>query len=155
MIRPKTWALVMNGDQARILRGLEKPGGDAPETIELTSPAGVTHRRDHLEDRTGRSFSSGAAGRRSAMEPGTDPVRRDMEEFAREALDHIEKHLKAKAFDKLAVIAAPAMLGLLRDKYSPALRETITFETAANLIPVPAQDLRTTVLEMMRRETAG
>lgn len=76
----RIWALVVDGRHARILRGLEDGDGEPP--VERVIRAKSTHLRDVLEDKPGRSFSSGAAGRRSAMEPPNDPVLDDMKDFA-------------------------------------------------------------------------
>jgi hypothetical protein len=84
MARIETWALVTNGVQARILRGLENGGAQAP--IDIVSKADSTHLRDIMSDRSGRSFKSGDTGRRSGMELGSDPVRRDMQDFAQETI---------------------------------------------------------------------
>ena len=140
MVRDKTWALVTNGVQARILRGLED--GDHEEPIEIASKAVSTHLGEMMSDKSGRSFSSGSVGHRSAMESGSDPVRRDMQNFAHETLSVLPSHLRAAHFNRLAIFAAPKMLGIIRQEMSTPLQNAVVFESAANLINLPEADIR-------------
>lgn len=148
--RDKTWALVTNGVRARILRGLDD-GGPA-DTIELVSKAQSTHLRDILSDKAGRSFASDASGRRSAMEPGSDPILHDMQDFARETLATLEGHLRAGHLTQLAIFAAPKMLGILRREMPAALGDIVLFERDLNLINLSEADLRDTVADMLREK---
>lgn len=148
MVSQKTWALVTNGVRARILRALED--GDGEEPIELVSKASSTHLRDIMSDRAGRSFASDGGGRRSAMEPGTDPVLRDMEDFAHETLTSLEGHLRAGHLTRLAIFAAPKMLGILRRQMPASLRDVLILERDLNLINLPEAELRDTVVAEMR-----
>jgi protein required for attachment to host cells len=132
MKKPKTWALVADGERARVLSGLE---GDAPGImLDLTTEAPTRHLGEMMADDAGRSFASTQSGRRSAMEPGSDPVRRDMQDFARATFDTLEKHRRKGAFDRLAIFAAPKMLGILRDEMPPQLKDRVILEKPANLL---------------------
>ena len=146
--RKKTWALVSDGVRARILRDLEDGGAQAP--IErFVSKAKSTHLRDYLSDKAGRSFASGAAGRRSAMEPGSDPVLRDMQDFAQETLSVLEDHYQKGDMTGLAVFAAPKMLGVLRREISASLKAVVILERDLNLINLPEADLRAAVIRAL------
>lgn len=148
----KTWALVTNGVRARILRGLETRGAQDP--IELVSKTRSTHLRDALSDKPGRSFASDGSGRRSAMAPGTDPIQRDMQDFARETLTLLEQHFRARDYALLAIFAAPKMLGILRQELPASLRDAVTLERATNLIGLPEAELRETVRGVLQAERA-
>ncbi len=148
MTRRKTWALVTNGVRARILRGLEDD--DPAKTLELVSKAESPHLRDILSDRAGRSFASDASGRRSAMEPGSDPVMRDMQDFAQEALGTLEGHLRAGRMTRLAIFAAPKMLGILRREMPDSLGAAVILERDLNLINLPEAELRKAVIGELR-----
>lgn len=150
MARPKTWALVTNGVRARILPGLE--GGAAQEPIEIVSKSASPHLREIMSDRAGRSFASDASGRRSAMEPGSDPILRDMQDFAQETLDLLAARREAGEFSRLAIFAAPKMLGILRRQMPQALRAAVFLERDLNLINLSAAELRETVTKAMREE---
>ena len=144
----RTWALVMSGVRARILRDVEDAEADAP--VELVSRATSTHLRDIQSDKPGRSFSSGSAGRRSAIEPGSDPIHRDMQDFAREAADYLERHRRAGDFTRLAVFAEPKMLGIVREEFPEALWATVVLDMPTNLIALEPRELRERVLEHVR-----
>lgn len=150
MARQKTWALVTNGVRARILRTLE--GDDGEDPIELISKAESTHLRDILSDKAGRSFASDASGRRSAMEPGSDPILRDMEDFSQETLAKLDGHLRAGHLTRLAIFASPKMLGILRRQMPASLRDVLILERDLNLINLPKADLRNAVIDALRKQ---
>ena len=149
-MRYKTWALVCDGVRARILRDLED--GDWHDPIELVSKAKSTHLRDYLSDKAGRSFASGAGGRRSAMEPGSDPVLHDMQEFAQETLGVLEDHFRQGHLTRLAIFAAPKMLGILRREMPASLNSAVILESDLNLINLPEAELRDAVIRPLGKE---
>ena len=144
----RTWALVMNGVRARVLRGVEDSDGEDP--VELVSRANSTHLRDIMTDKPGRSFASGASGRRSGMELGSDPILRDMQDFAGETADFLEKHRRAGDFARLAVFAEPKMLGILRKEFPATLWSTVFLDMPLNLIALPESALRSRVIDEIR-----
>lgn len=148
MRRSKTWALVMNGERARILRGLED--GDGEDPVELVSRARSAHLRDIMADKAGRSFSSGSTGRRSAVEMGSDPILRDMQDFASETADVLEKHRQAGDFARLAIFAESKMLGILRKECPATLWTTVFLDLPLNLIALSERDIRSRVLDEIR-----
>ena len=152
MARAKTWALATNGVLARILRDLE--GGDAEDPIGIVSKLESTHLRDVLSDKPGRSFSSGDSGRGSAMEPRSDSILRDMQDFARETLSILETHHRAGRFNRLAVPAAPKMPGVLREEMPSTLRKLIVLEKDVRLIDLPEADFRDAVLHAIEKDTS-
>lgn len=152
MIRkPRTWALVADGVRARILRDLE--GGTPPPgpPTELVSRSRSQHLREIMSDRPGRTHASDRSGRRSAMEYGADPIRRDMRDFARDLMDRLDSHRRAGDFERVAIFAAPTMLGLLREEMPRALRDTVILERSRNFIPLGEADLRNIVQEEIRQ----
>ncbi len=150
-MRHKTWALVTNGLQSRILRGFED--GFSEDAIEIASEAESTHLKDILADKPGRGFASATGGRRSAMEPGSDPILRDMQDFAREILRTLEGHMRGGRLTRLAVFAAPKMLGILRQEMPPGLRDAVCLEKDLNLINLSDHELKETVRNTIQ-ETA-
>lgn len=150
MARDVTWALVSNGVRARILRGLDDGGSGDP--IDLAGRADSTHPRDMPADKVGRSFASAGGGRRSAMEPGSDAAQRDMQDFARETLDLLDRHLRAGRLTRLAIFAAPKMLGILRAEMPDSVRKAVFLERDVNLLSLPEAELRETILEALATE---
>lgn len=150
MIQNITWALVTNGVHARILRGLEK--GDQEQSIEIANKSDTTHLGEMMSDKSGRSVFSGTGGRRSAVEPGSDPVHRNMQDFAQETLSVLETHLRAEHFNRLAVFAAPKMLGIIRHEMPSSLQKVVMLESDANLINLPDADLQDFVRNAIGKE---
>ncbi|MDD9731290.1 host attachment protein [Mameliella sp. AT18] len=148
MSRSRTWALIMDSVRARVLRGVE--GADGEEPVELVSRAKSTHLRDIMADKAGRSFSSDGSGRRSAMELGADPIHRDMQEFAVDTAEFLERHRRAGDFARLAVFAEPKMLGILRTECPATLWAAVCLDRPLNLISLPERELRERVLEQIQ-----
>jgi len=142
----RIWYLVLNSNRARILRGL--PAEHEPDGTELSLQSRHHHLRDHLQDRPTRSFSSGSSGRRSGVEPGSDPVREDTLRFLRDVREFLGSEQKAQAFDGLVVVAPPETLGLWREELSASLASTIRAEVAKNLMRQSAHDLVLTLRDL-------
>jgi protein required for attachment to host cells len=129
----------MNATRARILRDLHPaPGGGSTELV-LKSEA--HHLRDIMTDRPGRSFSSGSAGRRSAMEYRTDPLEEDERDFARQVIALLDTHRRSGDFDALAVYAEHELLGMLRKEMPESLKERVVREVPKNLVHLPPHEL--------------
>ena len=103
-----------------------------------------------MSDKPGHSFASDASGRRSALEMGSDPILRDMHEFAGETADFLEKHRRAGDFARLAVFAQPKMLGILRKEFPATLWATVILDVPMNLIALSEGDLRARVIHEIR-----
>lgn len=135
----RIWYLVMNSNRARILRGLPAPHENS--VAELSLHSGHHRLRDHLEDRPTRSFSPASPGRRSGVEPGTDPVREDTLRFLQEVRAFLLAECEAKAFDELVVVSPPETLGLWRDVLAEPLKSAVRAEVPKNLVRLPTHEL--------------
>jgi len=142
MARSRLWVLALNATQARILRDVrrgEDQEGAEPDLLlqaEQRKPRGIEAGRP-------RRGIDPAGARRPQSRP--DPVQDAERAFARQAADLLERHRKAGNFTRLAVFAAPEMLGHLRPALSCGLRGTLVDEVPKNLLHLAAQDLRRTV----------
>lgn len=142
----RIWYLVMNSNRARILRGL--PAEHEVEDTELSLQSRHHHMRDHLQDRPTRSYSSASPGRRSGVEPGSDPVQEDTLRFMRDVRDFLSDEKKAQAFDALVVVAPPETLGMWRDVVVEPLQSAIRAEVARNLVRQPMHELIETLRQL-------
>lgn len=155
MRRASTWALVADGVRARILRELEAGTDTSAPVSELVSRSRSQHLRDIMSDKPGGTRLPDRGGRRSAMDYSADPIRRDMQDFAREIIEHLDMHRRAGDFQSLAIFAAPHMLGILRQSTPPALGRTVILEDARNLVPLGEAELREVVREAIRSAPDG
>jgi protein required for attachment to host cells len=132
----RTWALVMNGVRARILRGVAN--GDGEDHAEIVSRAALRHMRDMLARQTGPDDLPEV----DREDTEGDSVARDMQEFAAETGEVLEQHRRAGDFARLAVFAEARMLAVLRAELPATLRKAVVLELPLNLITLPERELR-------------
>ena len=132
MATHKYWVVVAESSHARIFH-CEKAGAALEEGTALVHPESRIHAQDIHSDLPGRAFDSGGEGRH-AMFSQTDPKRHEAEVFARELIAHIENARTHNKFDELILAAAPAFLGLLRERMSSALRQRVIHTLSKNLV---------------------
>ena len=144
----ETWILVINANHARILRGMKMPVGERRAELEVLSE----HQRlqDVVADRPGRSHPPGPGSRRSAMEYGSDPLEHGFREFLAEVMTMLETHLERGHFARLAVFASPAVLGHLRDSWTPTLAEAVAVEVPKNIVELASDEIETRAEEALR-----
>lgn len=147
----RTWYLVMNSNRARILRDL--PGAREPIPVEITMQGRRRHMAEIVEDRPARSFASSGGGRRSAVEPGSDPLLEDARNFLREVQDFLAEQSRARAFDGLVVIAPADTMGLWRSHVPEELQGRVTQEFIRNLIPFSARELVAAIRALTSNQT--
>lgn len=145
----KTWVLVADGARARILRGLNFLGEKIDDEAEISFVAEHLRAADYWADKPGRSHAS-ANSRRSAMEMTSDPVRQAEQDFATMLINELETYHEASAFDRLALIAAPQMLGDLRAALPASLKEMVVAEVVKDLTKMTAPDLQATVTKLLQ-----
>lgn len=150
MTHHREWILVLNAQRARLIEGLAPPRSAAPPEHVLEATAAKL--TDVMADKPGRSFSSGGTGRRSAMSYSSDPVRDSERAFVKQAVEMVEAAHLAGRFDRLAIFAAPEMLGLLREAISEALRQSVSREVPLNLAGFDAPRLHEILRDRMARD---
>ncbi len=134
-----TWILVANGTEAFIARNLG-PGHGIEKDLEAEFHGQNIPSRDIMSDAPGRTFDSGGQGRH-AMERPSDPRRNNQQEFAHEIAAHIDSAANKNEFDRLVVVAAPQMLGALRQSLSNAARAKVSGELSKDLTRLPLHKL--------------
>jgi protein required for attachment to host cells len=98
------------------------------------------HERDMTSDLPGRGASSGA-GSHHGIDDRTHAKEEEFASFARYIDDYLAQALKQNKFDKLAIIAAPALLGTIRKMIQPNVANKIIFELDKNLLHCDARQL--------------
>jgi protein required for attachment to host cells len=143
-----TWILAADGNQARLLKGVNllKDGQQSPEQeVFRWEPKKA---QDIMADKPGRGHSSAGAGR-SAMEYSSDPVREEQQKFTAEVACRIDGYAAEGAFDRLVVCAAPQTLGDLRNKLSDKSRMLTMAEIDKNFSNLPTEKLISSVRSIM------
>ncbi|UYO00797.1 MAG: host attachment protein [Devosia sp.] len=135
----KTWILIADGTQARILQH-NGPGKGLAQVENLDWSIDPLQTQDINADRPGRSFSSVGPGR-SAMEPKTDPAEHREAEFVRSVAQVLEAKAKSGAYDRLVIAAAPIALGNLRKALSDHVKKTVVAELDKDLTNLPTPQL--------------
>ncbi|SDZ34197.1 Protein required for attachment to host cells [Jannaschia faecimaris] len=136
MKRTKTWVIVADGQTARLfdlpfdrrkpLIPLEDHVWDALPTNAPADAQGVTH------------SSVGSSQHRLAPHNAPD---KGPDGFAGEIASRLAASLKSGAFEKLVVVAAPRMMGFLRDRLDAETRASIWMEIDKDFTQMPLEKI--------------
>jgi protein required for attachment to host cells len=132
------WVVVCDGRKALILRNAgdaKFPNLQSQETHEDVNPA--TH--DQGSDRPGRVHESAGISRSSVAQ--TDWHDRREQAFLIQLAKRLDQAVAGGEAHKLIVIAPRRALGVLRDAYSPALREAVREEIAKDYVNKPVYEI--------------
>ncbi len=135
----RTWILIADGAHGRILY---TEGWESGLTIVSAhdSDAATKRTRELGTDRPGRVQDS-AGPARHAMEPRVDWQRHEKHLFAKEMAKTLNKGAHNNAYDRLVLVAPPAILGELRAALDKTARELVSAELDKDLTQVPLHDL--------------
>ena len=135
-----TCVLVADASRARFFEApLPKDG--LTEIEELVHPASKQHPKDMASDEPGVSHDRVGQGVHG-MEQETDIKKQEAIRFAKEVVDKLNELQQKKDYVKLYVIAAPAFLGLLRNKFSTNTKKIIVDEINKNLSTFTIEEIR-------------
>ncbi|EGV32922.1 Host attachment protein [Thiorhodococcus drewsii AZ1] len=133
-----TWILVADNSRARVFAA-EKAVGPIQEINTLAFPEGRLHEGDLISDKGGRSHTP--SGAHSINEDGIHK-QDNAERFAGLICDDLEAARNQGLFSKLYILASPGLLGLLRKRQSPPLRQMVAGEIDKNLTAQPPETIR-------------
>jgi protein required for attachment to host cells len=139
MKHTRTWILVADGGRARILETTGKQQGMhlvAGSQSHLHNPPS----RELGEDAPGRVYES-VGHTRHAIQPRSDPHTALEALFASQLATMLADHSAKDAFDRLVVVAPPAMLGNLRKMIKPEVRNKIVAEIDKDLTRIPNNEI--------------
>ena len=135
-----TWILIADGATAKVFEH-SGPGKGLKAIDGLMFEQEPLRASEIMADKQGRSFSSGSAFGRSAMEYSSDPVAVRERRFVESVAEELERKHQQHAFDRLIVAAAPTALGDLRPALSKGLKHTILAELPKDLTNLPTPQL--------------
>ncbi len=125
-MKKSVWIVVANRAVARLFR-TSQPTGPLEEMDSFIHPEGRMLDQELVSDRPGRSFERFGPSRH-AEDPDTTATAHEMASFAIELSRFLHKARTEGQFDALAMIAAPAFLGAMREHLDAATRERVMLE---------------------------
>ena len=126
------WILVANQAEAQIYSANRLPGG-LTLIYTMRHEEGAAHARDLTSDGPGRVHDRMGSARHS-MEPDTGVKEEERRRFVKEMVDWLKAaHLKGE-FDQLVLLAAPAVLGVIRKAVTGDLAKAVIKEIPKDVI---------------------
>ena len=133
-----TWVLVADSSRARIF---SKNGREAyVEEAGFIHPESRLHEQQLTSDLPGRD-SSRIGRERHSVNSKVPPKRNEAITFSRQVTEHLESARTKGLFSKLAIVAPPAFLGMLREQFSSTLSALVSQEINKNLVQLQPRDL--------------
>ncbi len=129
------WVLVADHSRARLF-ACERLGKALSLLDTIDRPEGRAHLGELVTDAPPSARSSGGGGRHALAE-GQDVKRELDNRFVRSLVDRLDKAYLAGRFRRLAVIAAPAMLGQWRRCVVKSLSPAVVLEIDKDLAQAP------------------
>lgn len=149
MNRSKTWLLIFDAAQMRIYDYDKREKNYIPLIKEIQRPENKLRDFDITSDKPGRFRAKGTGI--SAYEQESDPKRVNFERFAQEINKVLVKCLNSNNYEKLIIVAAPRMLGLLLQNIDKQVKKTIIHQIEKNVVQFPDKKLMGYVKEAIWR----
>ena len=142
-----TWIVSADTGRARIF---SESDAHSPlqEVEDMVNPAARMRTSEELTDNMdtfagGKSVhNTGGQLPSSQYEPQQTPEEREEQMFAREVCAMLLKARQAGRFDRLALVAAPRFLGVLRMQLDPQLKPLLSYEIDKDYAHSNGQQLR-------------
>jgi len=126
------WILVANQAEAQIYSANRLPGG-LTLVRTLSHAEGAAHTRDLTSDAPGRVHDRMGSARHS-MVPDTGLKEEERRRFVKEMVNWLEAaHLKGE-FNQLVLLAAPAVLGVIRKTLASDLANSVIKEIPKDVV---------------------
>mgnify|MGYP000306622490 CR=1 FL=1 len=137
MKQKKTWVVVANGDKARLF---DLPARNTP-LVPLDDHVWKAPEIHEYADTQGMSHSSVGSSQRR-MAPRTEPDDQALDAFARDISEKLSAARKREEFERLALAAAPRLMGYLREHLDSDVKATIWMEIDRDFTHLPLDELR-------------
>jgi protein required for attachment to host cells len=124
---PTTWIVAADASRARILQVADRER--LVEVDNLVNPEGRLHNRELTTDANPRLHGPGGLSARE--EPKA--VEHTVEMFSKRIGDYLEKARTDRRYERLVVVAAPKMLGQLRQEFGKEVEKLVLDEVPKDL----------------------
>ncbi|WP_020407233.1 host attachment protein [Hahella ganghwensis] len=139
------WILVANGGVARIFSSNSVK--EFNEVEAFTNPFNRLHEGDLVTDRNGMGKNGSGSHTETYEQPSAK--KHEQEKFAGELSDRLDKAFNQQEFQSLHLICSPAFLGLLRQKLSTNVGNTVKTEVQKNLVTHSVSEIRAQLPKML------
>ena len=137
-IRQGEWVVVCDGAKALVLENIGDEVFPNLKTREVYEhKAAKTHEQG--SDAPGRAIQSVGA-RRSAMEQ-TDWHEQEEHKFLTDLVGRLDAAVTAGDAKTITIVAPPRALGVIRQAYSPRLRDALRAEIDKDLVKMPVHEI--------------
>lgn len=142
-----TWICVADGTRAKMYH-CDGPGREIEPALNYV-PAAATraHNREMTVDRPGRTFDSAGFGRH-AYDEG-DWQEEEKHRFALRLADLLERAAAERRFERLVVVAPPAMMGELRQCLAGFEHRMEVVEVVKDLTHATPREIRSHLAEVL------
>ena len=127
-----TWILTADAARARIFE-LSRNDKSLHEVQEFINPRAQQHDRDINTAPHGRYYNHAGGPQANTAEPHVDAVTHETELFAKDVSHYLEKARNEHRYDRLRVIAAPKVLGMVRQNLSKEAMKLVEEEVAKDI----------------------
>jgi protein required for attachment to host cells len=141
-----TWLLVANRSRARVLE-IRSQRDEPIERAALVNPAARAHERDLDSDAAGRFYGKGERQQGHSATASESLGEHETDRFVVELREYLERGRNEHRFERLWVIASPALLGQLRSAFPKALRHCVELEVDKDLTTDTPGDILRRALE--------
>lgn len=117
-----TWVVVANSSRARVFEH-RAGGGELALLREFEHPESRAKGGDLVSDRPGHTATD--QGRRTALDPDTEPKRVAQEQFARELGHALEQGRVQNRYAGLVLVASAPFLGILRAELPDGVKRQV------------------------------
>ena len=142
-----TWVLVADGTRARIFSAVS-PVAPLEEIDDLAHPENRLHERQLTSDLPGRSTDDVGAGRH-AMNDQVSAKKQESIDFARRIASELDNGLNQHKYERLIIVAAPSLLGLLRKQLNVTTSKHIVLELDKNIAHLNLNEIRSYLPERL------
>jgi len=135
-----TWVVAADSSRARLF-SYDKSKGELDEFETLTNPSARLTEQGIVSDKAGAEFNASGSGSHG-VNGESDAKHHEVDRFAKSISERLYKARIEKNYNNLYVIAAPAMLGLLRPHLHSEVVSTIRGEIDKTLTIHTPEDIR-------------
>jgi protein required for attachment to host cells len=126
-----TWVVVADAGRARVLELHES--NHLAEIEDFVNPAERNKNADIDTDSHGRFYGKGEREEGHTAEPSVQPKEHEAELFAISLAEYLNDARNQNKYDRLQLIAAPAFLGLMRNKLDSNVVDLVESELPKDL----------------------